>query len=74
MGLITDITNNYLGRIILSIIWGLGLATLFRKVCKGRNCIIIKAPDTKEFENNTYRFNDKCYKFRPTAVSCSKKK
>ena len=26
------------GRFILSIILGLGLATLFRKFCEGRNC------------------------------------
>jgi hypothetical protein len=74
MGLITEIIDNYWGRVILSIIWGLGLATMFRKVCKGRNCIVIKAPDNKEIVNNTYRFNDKCYKFKSTAVSCKKKK
>lgn len=73
MGLINDITTNYMGRIILSIIWGLGLATLFRKVCKGRNCIVIKAPDSNEINNNVYKFNNKCYKFKSTAVSCKKK-
>ena len=74
MSIIKDITNNYLGRVIISIIWGLGLATLFRRACKGRNCIIIKAPDPKEIKNSTYRFNDKCYTFKSTAVSCSTKK
>ena len=34
------------GKIIISIIWGLGLAALFRKVCEGRNCIVIKGPKT----------------------------
>ena len=36
------------GRIIISIILGLGLASLFKKVCHGRNCIIIKGPQTQE--------------------------
>ena len=28
------------GKIVISIILGLGLSTLFRKVCKNRNCIV----------------------------------
>ena len=39
-----------IGRIIISIIWGFGLATLFRKICKGKNCIILKAPEPKEIK------------------------
>ena len=31
------------GRIILSIVLGLGVASLFRSVCKGRNCILFHA-------------------------------
>ena len=34
------------GRIIISVILGLGLATLFKRVCKGKKCVIFeKAPD-----------------------------
>ena len=33
-----------IGRIIISILLGLGLATLFRKVCNDRNCLVFKAP------------------------------
>ena len=35
-------------KIVVSIILGLGIATLFRKVCNHRNCIIIKGPKTDE--------------------------
>ena len=41
------------GKIFISIILGLGLATLFRKVCNDRNCIIFKAPDIKKIQNCT---------------------
>ena len=34
-----------IGKYIISILLGLGLATLFRKVCKDRNCIVFKAPN-----------------------------
>lgn len=58
------------GRIILSIIWGLGLAMLFRRVCKGRNCIIIKGPKPSEMEGKIYKFNNKCYKYTSETTHC----
>jgi len=73
MTIVDDFTNTNQGRIIISIIWGLGLATLFRKVCKGRNCIVIKAPDPDNIKNNIYAFQNKCYKFHPEITSCKKK-
>ena len=74
MGLIDDFLSSKKGKIIISIIWGLGLATLFRKVCKGRNCIVIKGPDPKELENNIYNFDGKCYTFDSTVTACKLKK
>ena len=62
------------GQKLMSILLGLGLATLFRKVCKGRNCMVFKAPPLKEIEKTTYKQNDKCYKFTYETVSCDTKK
>tara|TARA_A100001011_G_C14033865_1_gene724831 strand:+ start:202 stop:483 length:282 start_codon:yes stop_codon:yes gene_type:complete len=59
---------------MLSIILGLGLATLFRKVCKGRNCMVFKGPSMKEVEKTTYKKNDKCYQFNYENVKCDTKK
>ena len=67
---IEDFIDNKYGVIIISVIWGLGLATLFRKVCKGRNCIVIKAPDPDNVKKNIYNFDNKCYKFHPIITSC----
>ena len=54
-------TSTSEGKIILSIaVWGLGLSALFRKACKGRNCIIIKGPKPEEMHNKIYEFDDKC--------------
>ena len=36
------------GSIIMSIVLGLGLATLFRKVCKDRNCMKFVGPSIKK--------------------------
>ena len=67
---ITKIIDNKTGANIISILWGLGLATIFRQACINRNCIIIKGPDPSEIQNNNYKFNNKCYKYDAYAVSC----
>ena len=71
--MLKDLTNSNEGKIILSIIWGLGLASLFRQVCKGRNCIVIEGPKPKEMENKIYDFEGKCYKYKVKNVRCKKK-
>ena len=62
------------GKIIISIILGLGLATLFRKVCKDRDCIIFRAPDIKKIHNQIFKFEEKCYKFSEEIERCDSKK
>tara|TARA_B100001250_G_C19388651_1_gene609513 strand:+ start:391 stop:624 length:234 start_codon:yes stop_codon:yes gene_type:complete len=64
--------NSTKGKIIISLLWGFGLACLFRKVCKGRNCIIYQAPDPNEIKKNTYIHNDKCYKYKTFPTKCGK--
>jgi len=60
------------GKIVISIILGLGLATLFRKVCKDRDCIIFKAPDIKKIKNQIFKFDGKCYQFEENIEKCNK--
>jgi hypothetical protein len=62
------------GRIIMSIILGIGLATFFRSICKGKNCRIITSPPLEELEGQTYKFDNKCYTFERNTVSCSNNK
>ena len=39
-----------IGCIIISAIFGIALAFMFQRVCKGDSCIIIKNPPQKELE------------------------
>lgn len=66
--------HNKTGKIMMSIILGIGLATFFRSVCKGRQCRIISSPPIEEIDGQTYKFNNKCYTFDKKAVSCEKNK
>lgn len=59
------------GKILMSILLGLGLATLFRKVCKENNCLAFHAPPLDEFKDKIYKNNGKCVKYVPVATKCS---
>ena len=60
------------GKILMSILLGLGLATFFRAVCKGRNCKIVSSPPLEDIEDQTYKFDGKCYKMEKNQVQCDK--
>ena len=62
------------GKIIMSILMGFGLATLFRTVCKDKECIIFNAPPLEEINEKIYKFENKCYKYTPVSTKCNSKK
>jgi hypothetical protein len=62
------------GKILISILLGLGLASLFRKACNDRKCLKFIGPDLNEIKEKSYKFDNKCYKFKPVAKSCSTEK
>lgn len=62
------------GKIVISIILGFGLATLFRKVCKGNSCIVVKGPKISEVEKYYYKVDDKCFKYTPYVSPCQDNK
>ena len=69
----SEITSSEQGRIFISIIWGLGLSALFRKVCTGRNCIVIKGPKPSEMHNKIFKFDGQCFKYTAETTSCKAK-
>lgn len=60
--------NSKMGKIVLSIILGFGLATLFRKVCTDKNCIVFNGPVISE--EDIYKYDEKCLKYSMESTSC----
>jgi hypothetical protein len=58
------------GKIIMSILLGFGLASLFRTVCKDKDCLIFHAPPLENIKDKIYKTGDKCYKYNPVATKC----
>jgi hypothetical protein len=61
-----------IGKGLLSILMGLGLASMFQQVCKGKNCITYRGPVLDQVEGKVYEFDHKCYKYDVHAVTCDK--
>ena len=58
-------------KIILGIIWGLGIACIFRLACEGRKCIIYKSPNPIEVKNKVYSYKEKCYVYNTIDTKCT---
>lgn len=69
---IKRIINSERGKIVFSILLGLGLATLFRQSCNSNKCLVFKAPPLDQIKNKIFNYNNKCYKFTERSVSCNK--
>jgi len=59
-----------LGVAFISILLGLGLATLFRKVCVDKNCIVFHGPVIQEFDSKTFNHGEKCYQYTFMPDTC----
>ena len=60
-----------IGKIIMSIILGIGLASLFRKVCNERNCIKFNGPVITNVEGKIFKHGAKCYKYNAVPEKCN---
>lgn len=63
-----------IGRIVISILLGLGLAALFKNSCSGQNCITYHGPILGQVEGKTYQYGDKCYTYVISPIQCSPNK
>lgn len=66
--------NNPVGQFFVSVLLGLGLATLFRRVCTDKSCLVFHGPVIQEFEGKIYRHGEKCYQYKVTPNKCDSTK
>ena len=55
---------------LLSIILGFGIAAMFRPLCKGAECVIMRGPPVGEIRGTVYQYGKKCIEFDAHAVPC----
>ena len=59
------------GKILMSILLGFGLASLFRSMCKDHSCLVFHAPPLDQFSDKIYKNKNKCVKYIPVATKCN---
>jgi hypothetical protein len=59
---------------LISFVIGFGIAAIFRPLCKGPDCLIIRGPPVSEIRGAVYQFGTKCVEFVAKAVECPPKK
>jgi hypothetical protein len=60
------------GQVVVSAVFGLALALMFQRVCKGSKCIIVHAPPSEDLDKIHHEpgSSDDCYKYSPKYMSC----
>jgi len=71
--IIKKIFYNDFGAVLISIILGIGLASLFRKACKDRQCITFRGPPLEDIKDQIYKHSDNCYKFNEYSIKCGER-
>lgn len=66
--------NSPRSRILIAILLGFGLSTLFRKACTKGECMKFRAPAMDKINGQIYEYNTKCYQFEGGAADCSNKR
>ena len=72
---ITTLIGTSQGQVFVSILFGLGLAALFRRVCHGGGdqCVVVKSPPEGDIEKYYYKIDDECFKYNKVPTSCEKR-
>lgn len=68
--MLEQIFESLIGRIVISVILGFGLAAMFKKVCKGQSCVLFQSPDLKELDKYYYKIENDCFKYTPYVTAC----
>lgn len=69
----TRMMHTAYGQLLISVVLGVGLASLFRKTCTEKGCYKFIAPKVSETENNIYLHDGHCYKFKTQTKPCGEK-
>jgi hypothetical protein len=55
---------------LISFVLGVGIAAMFRPVCKGPECLVIRGPPIQDIRDAVYQFGTKCVEFQANPVKC----
>ncbi len=55
---------------LVSFMLGLAIVMVLTPMCRGKDCMIVKAPPLHEVNKAVYHIASKCYKFEAVPMDC----
>lgn len=68
--MISDALNKPAFGIMVSFMLGLAIVMVVAPICRGKQCMIIKAPPLHEVNHAVYHIASKCYTFEAVPMDC----
>ena len=69
---IDRLLHNERGQICVSILLGLGLASVFRRVCEDNQCRVLRAAPLSSIQDKTFKVGNKCVRYVAYPIECKK--
>jgi hypothetical protein len=68
--MIIDAFKNPIVKSLISFMFGLAIVLILSPICRGRSCMVVKAPPIHEVQDSVYHIASKCYKFETVQMDC----
>jgi hypothetical protein len=68
--MIVDALKNPIFGTLVSFMLGLALVVIMAPICRGKDCMIVRAPPIHEIRDSVYHIASKCYKFETVQMDC----
>jgi hypothetical protein len=65
-----SVLNTPIFGILISFMLGLAIVVVVTPMCRGKDCMIVKAPPLHEVNHTVYHIASKCYKFEAVPMDC----
>ena len=68
--MIVDALKSPIFKALVSFMLGLAIVFVVTPMCRGKDCMIVKAPPIHEVRDSIYHIATKCYKFETVQMEC----
>lgn len=68
--MIIDALKNPIFGSLVSFMLGLAIVVIIAPICRGKECMIVRAPPIHEVRDSIYHIASKCYKFETVQMDC----
>jgi hypothetical protein len=68
--MISQVLHKPVFGIMVSFMLGIAIVMVVSPICRGKDCMIVKAPPIHEVNDTIYHIASKCYKFETVQMDC----